>query len=159
MVIFSQTEIDEVVAVVGEHDLSKDGDEQAYHKLKNVIIHEQFNYLTFEHDFAILKLEKPVKVTSKVTTVWLPSETTDVLQLTGKNGTVYGWGLNENDTQLPILKEINMEILSNNVCQNTFELGKAVISNLTDNQICALSKTKGSATCFGDSGGEAAIQK
>jgi len=57
---------DDITIVVGEYDLSLRGDEEEYLRLDDIFVHEKFNEENFEYDFAILKLQKPVKITSKV---------------------------------------------------------------------------------------------
>lgn len=138
--------------VVGEHNVKENGDEQEYHTVQEIIIHEDFNQANFEYDFAILKLHKPVTISSKVDLVSLPS--VNMNKLVGENATVFGWGLNENDTTSSTLREIPMEILSIQVCKNSFLLGRTKLPTLTSNHICGLSQKNDSATCSGDSGGE-----
>ena len=138
--------------VVGEHDLELSGDEQEYHNVKEIIIHPEFNPLDFENDFAILKLDKLVTISRKADIINLPSET--LSYLSGHTAQLFGWGLNENETASSTLKEITMEILSNQVCKNSFMLGKTKLSSLTTNHICGLSLKNDSATCSGDSGGK-----
>lgn len=142
--------------VVGENNVAILGDEQEYHKVNQIIIHESFNESkSFEYDFAIIKLIEPVILTPKVDLVNLPLE--NMHELAGKSARVLGWGLNENDTQPTLLKEIQMVIFPNLACKNNFRFSKVKFSATTDNHICALSADEKSATCFGDSGGEKSI--
>ncbi len=141
--------------VVGEHDLDKPGDEQAQHDVKEIIIHPKFNESTFEYDFAILRLVNSVTISKKAAIISLPNE--NLTDLSSKAVILFGWGLNENNETSSKLKSIEMEVLTNLVCQSSFEISKVRISILTNNHICALRKHKGSGTCNGDSGGINAI--
>ena len=119
--------------------------------MKEIIIHPEFNPFDFENDFAILKLVKLVTISRKADIINLPSET--LSNLCGHSVHLFGWGKNENDSISSKLKSIEMEVLTNLDCQNTFEVSRRRISALTKNHICALRKQKGTATCYGDAGG------
>lgn len=131
-------------------------DEQEYHIIKDIIIHENYtpNSKYFEYNFAIIKLVKPVRLTPKAYIVNLPS--LNMSKLFDETARVLGWGLNENDESSTTLKEMNMIIITNRGCKSNLRLSLKNVKNpaITRNHICALSEDEISATCFGDSGGE-----
>lgn len=144
--------MNDLIVVVGEHNLKVDGDEQAFHDVKEIIIHKNFDVKSFENDLALIILIKPVTFSKKVGLIKLPNE--NMTDLRGEIATVLGWGLNEHQKVASSLQEIKMEILSERVCLNTFALSRTKINGLTSNHICALSEKSDSATCKGDSGGK-----
>ncbi len=98
---------------------------------------------------AILKLSKPVKLSSKVETInLLPEKLSD---LAGKSASVYGW---ERQTPWQItqtLQRTRMEILSNLVCQ--FFFGEANVT-ITRNHVCGLREEHDGPPCRDDIGSE-----
>jgi hypothetical protein len=142
---------DSIKVVVGEHDLEKFGDEQEYHDVEEIIIHPEFDLSNFESDFAIIKLVKQATLSEKVAVINLPNE--NMTDLTGKMSILFGWGQGKNESYSVRLKTINMEVMTNLICSNFFDVSKINVT-LTKNHICALRRRKGSATCRGDSGGK-----
>jgi secreted trypsin-like serine protease len=149
---FSDITKDDFKVVVGEHNLMMDGDEQEYHDVKEIIIHPEFNLDSFENDFALLKLVKLVTISKKASVINLSNKS--LLDLVGKTYTLFGWGLNENDTVSSEIRSVEMEVMTNLLCENSFDQSKVKYKSLTSNHMCALRTKKGSATCTGDSGGK-----
>lgn len=123
------------------------GDEQAYHDVKDFVVHEDYEPSSLEYDFAIINLKTPVYLTAKVDLAILSDF--DVQSLIGKTGTVHGWGINENNTSSTILSAIDLEIISNRNCEVLLRRK----TRFTSNYLCGFSLRKESATCQGDSGG------
>lgn len=64
-------------------------------KVKEMIVHPKYNYTTEEYNVAIMKLEKPVKLSSKAQ----PIPVTESTPCMGQEGVVTGWGL---DVSVPV---------------------------------------------------------
>ncbi len=142
---------DDFEVVVGEYNLTLAGDEQGYYQVQEVFIHEGFDKKNYEKDVAILRLEKPVTLSSTVKIATLPAP--GMNDFVGNHAVVFGWGVDENNQTLETLKQIEMEFVSNVVCQGFYSHRKIDIK-ISDQHVCAISKVNISATCHGDSGGK-----
>jgi len=95
------------------------------------------------YDYSILTLTNAVTFSDTLSPVCLPA---DVSQLyTGVLATVTGWGTTASGGSQPsVLNEVDVTVLSNDVCRNSY-------SEINDVHICAADDGKDS--CQGDSGG------
>ena len=108
------------------------------------VFYSKMNLFTI--DFSILKLEKTAKLSAKVGVVCLPQSS--VVNLTGIELTVSGWGLTSNGGKPSnVLKVATVYEIPKEECKKKH--GK---SEITDNMLCAAKK--GTDACQGDSGGE-----
>ena len=62
-------------------------------KIKEIILHEKFDKTTFDADFALLRLEKPLTFSKSVRPICLPRSSTTYRP--GVKCTVAGWGFNK----------------------------------------------------------------
>ncbi|XP_069102568.1 chymotrypsinogen A-like [Argopecten irradians] len=115
------------------------------HRAVNVISHSGYNKVTHHNDITLVKLEKPIDLTStNVRTACLPqhSEIFD-----NKMCTATGWGTTFLGGQTTrYLEEIDLPIIANAQCR--YIMGSAV----TNSNICA-GYVRGHGVCKGDSGG------
>ena len=119
--------------------------------VSKIHIHPRFGEkATFDHDYAILKLQIPIDFhrSSFIRPVCLPLlNKNDDLQ--GKTGTVSGWGVVDPKVptnQANILQKADVKIVSNRECRNTYP-----VKSVTESMFCA--RANGSDSCYGDSGG------
>ncbi len=102
---------------------------------------------------AIVKLSKPVSLSSKVGVVSLLTE--KLSELSGALGSVYGWdGKTPWQISQP-LKRARMEILSNLVCQ-FFHSQKN--ETITRNHVCALRDENEISPCHDDTGSKLIVK-
>ena len=140
--------------IVGQHRHStSDG---TRHKACRYVNHPQ--YLTepayLDNDIAILHLEKPVTIGTRVVPACLPKSSMGGDFLVGEPLTVSGWGKTGNGWRQgdsAVLKSVNVPVVSHAQCQASFNSHDRIISDAK--QICA-GGTKGLDSCDGDSGGK-----
>ncbi len=116
-------------------------------KVKDIIIHPDYNEVTFDSDLALILLAEPLP--QSVTNIEIVDD--PVLAAAGVNATVIGWGaLNPvGDTFPEVLQEASIPIVSNAVANAT----AAHNGTLTDRMLAAGLAEGGIDTCGGDSGG------
>jgi len=122
--------------------------------VENIIIHPKFgSRSTFDYDFALLKVWPPVnfETHSNIRPACLPEEGQEnSLAYGGRTGTVSGWGLVDGKTRATQLQAVQVEILPDKECTNSYK-NLVRRQQVTDTMLCAASK--GADACSGDSGG------
>merc|ERR1719225_1322775 len=134
----------------GAHNLKNSARETGVQNfgVKLVVKHKDFTMETLHSDIAILVLKEPIKYSSTVRRVCLPSSSTDTYE--GKMGTVVGWGLlREGGSRPTVLMELSMKIWNNDKCRTTY--GSTAPAGIKSTMMCA--GKQGKDSCSGDSGG------
>nr|AEB61475.1 complement protein 1S [Squalus acanthias] len=103
----------------------------------------------FDHDVALVKLQKKVKLGPSVSPVCLPSAGGVHPPELGKLGYIAGWGKTEERNLAINLQYAEVPVVSMNKCEQASYKGKKPI--FTSNMICA--GAQGTDSCQGDSGG------
>lgn len=102
---------------------------------------------SYDADIAIITLTTPID--SSIIPACLYPSTNNYSNIIGKEGTVIGWGLTEqNVVSLKRPNELNIKVVDNFECIKSNSLFKSVISNRT---LC-LGNNDGDGVCNGDSG-------
>ncbi len=101
-----------------------------------MIPHQNYNTTTLSDDIAIIQLATKATFTDYVQPIclWDPNNV-DISQLTGKFGTVVGWGLTETNKLSDILRQAVIPVVSLTSCLNSNP--NVFGSLLTDNNFCA----------------------
>jgi len=165
--------MEELGVLVGDHNLYTISTSQKFIKVKEKVVHPDYNTLgnmtsPLNNDIGLLRLEYPIIFTSQISPLCLPAlgETgfggsaygtgnttmldTTGLDIVGKNATVLGWGMvNDNGEFSDALRGVEVEILENKKCNDLYGI-------MTENMMCT-SGDNGRGTCFGDSGGPAIV--
>ncbi|XP_068455076.1 trypsin-3-like [Clinocottus analis] len=135
-----------IQVVLGEHDLTREeGTEQRF-GVALVLRHYQYQHWTFDNDIMLLKLDRPADTGPSVEPAWLPDPDGPALEDFARCA-VSGWGV----TQLyshqlsPVLRSVDVDVF--NSCWYYYYF------RVTDNMICAGSRSGGKDSCQGDSGG------
>ncbi|XP_062906251.1 suppressor of tumorigenicity 14 protein-like [Mobula hypostoma] len=131
---------------IGMHSLTFTDSGIERRLIKRMIIHEQFDNITMDYDIALLELSAPVRYTSYIQPVCLPSP----LHVFPANQRCYvtGWGLLQEGGRLPvILQKGEVRIINQTTCNNF--MGNI----LTSRMLCAGYLTGEVDACEGDSGG------
>ena len=132
-------------AVLGEHSLSNSSGREQEIGFSEVHIHPDFNYLTFENDFALLKLDTQATLNEFVNTVSLVSSSSS---LVGTSSVITGWGATYYGGEVvDSLREANVSVLADTACSN---YGAAFFSG---SMLCGGTIDGSKDTCQGDSGG------
>jgi len=166
---------EELAVLVGDHNLYTISNSQKFIQVKEKVVHPDYNKrgnLTspLNNDIGLLRLEYPIVFTSQVSPLCLPAlgETgfggsaygngsnteldTTGLDIVGKNATVLGWGMTNDDGVFSdALRGVEVEILDNDECNRLFGI-------MTETMMCT-SGSDGRGTCYGDSGGPAIVKQ
>ena len=135
----------EIDVVLGVHDLSKDTGERI--KVKRIIVHPTYA-VEDDPDIALLELEDSVSIDPV-------SLYTGNDSLAGVMATVLGWGTTATDNYSDTLQEVEMPVVSNEVCNLAFS---EVEIPITEYMLCAGYNEGGKDSCQGDSGGPLVVQ-
>ncbi|XP_014715660.2 transmembrane protease serine 11G-like [Equus asinus] len=122
--------------------------------VQSIIVHENYAAHKHDDDIAVVKLSTPVMFSEDVRRVCLPDATFEVLP----NSKVFvtGWGALKANGPFPnTLRQVEVEIISNDVCNQVYVYGGAVSSGM----ICAGFLTGKLDACEGDSGGPLVIAR
>ncbi|GAB1289777.1 Transmembrane protease serine 11G [Apodemus speciosus] len=121
-------------------------------KVESIIVHENYAAHKHDDDIAVVKLSSPVLFSENVRRVCLPDATFQVLPKS--KVFVTGWGALKANGPFPnVLQEVEIEIISNDVCNQVNVYGGAISSGM----ICAGFLTGKLDACEGDSGGPLVI--
>ncbi|GFX43952.1 serine proteinase stubble [Trichonephila clavipes] len=137
---------------VGEYDFSTVQEPAPFQErgVDRKVVHPRYNFFTYEHDLALVKLDAPLHLQAHVRPICLP--TTDE-SFVGTNATVTGWGrLSEGGTLPSKLQQVQVPIISNEKCQKMFQTAGRQES-IPDIFLCAGYEAGGRDSCQGDSGG------
>jgi len=132
---------------LGEYDFTEAGEteDQTFNVLwmKN---HENYNDESYEHDIAMIKLDRPAITSNSVWPICLPPPTE---KFTNRRAFVIGWGtIYFGGPTSSILQEVNVRVWEPKDCKKNYAtLGR----NVLDTMLCAGETNKDS--CQGDSGG------
>ncbi|XP_061765406.1 serine protease 27-like [Nerophis ophidion] len=114
-----------------------------------VILHPDYNSVTFDNDIALLRLLSPVTFTDYIRPVCLAASSSNFIS--GTDSWVTGWGRIQEGVLLPspqTLQEVEVPVVGNKQCNCQYGVG-----SITDNMICAGLLEGGRDACQGDSGG------
>ena len=127
--------------LLGEHNIA---DREFYRvNVGEIISHPEFSPITYDNDYAILRLSQAVAFTNEVRPACLPADLSATYA--GVLATVTGWGtLSSGGNQPTALQEVDVTVTTNAVCNQAY-------GSITANMICAADSGKDS--CQGDSGG------
>ncbi|XP_046457453.1 chymotrypsin-like elastase family member 2A [Daphnia pulex] len=146
----SLLEMSAVTVLVGitSHGASFVTDVQMTRRISKVVLHSQYNAITYANDIAIITLDVPVVLSRTVGPVCLAPANEEVDQYVDQSAVIVGWATD--DTQFPMdtLSQATVSILSNSDCKADANFGKYV----TDANICITSEDE-KYLCSGDIGG------
>lgn len=136
--------------VAGIHDRTSD-DINPYlqrRTIKRIIIHPNYNNSTLDYDIALLELNTPFTLSSKVAPIYLAGTRDDSLYNTGTVLTVIGWGHTRYGGSPAIrLQKVNVPVVSSSTCDGAY-------GGITNRMFCAGNFALGGVdSCQGDSGG------
>jgi secreted trypsin-like serine protease len=138
------TSADNIDVLLETNYLSKGGVVIAVEK---ILVHEQWNPETFDHDVALLRLA--AQSSSHAIPLLKPDNTNS--SAPGAIAIASGWGVTRDIDNKPsnILRNVTLQIVSRNDCTGTAAYGAAITSTM----LCAGFAEGGKDSCQGDSGG------
>ncbi|XP_060878178.1 serine proteinase stubble-like isoform X2 [Metopolophium dirhodum] len=123
-------------------------------QIKQVIrikVYPSYNSSSYFGDIAMLTLSSDAEFTNYVTPVCLWEERSDDLDdIVEKEGTVVGWGFDENNTPTEELKMAKMPVVSQQTCLWSYP---QFYSEFTSDKTFCAGFRNGTSVCNGDSGG------
>ncbi|GIY09525.1 clotting factor C [Caerostris darwini] len=132
---------------------SKDDEYVQVRKIKEIHIHPDYDPGLFDADIALLQLDAPIHLNSRVQPICLPTEQTTRENLVeGKRGVVTGWGMNENETYSETLQQAVLPVVDRAKCEQGY-IESDLPLTVTENMYCAGFAAGKSDACSGDSGG------
>ncbi|XP_068180361.1 trypsin I-P1-like [Antennarius striatus] len=137
--------------VLSEHNIKKrEGFEQIF-RVSKIIVKRFYNYVTYNNDIMLIKLNRPAHLNDKVQPVSLPDATTPALSH-NTTCTVSGWGVTHRFGFYlsSVLRAVDVKIIP--LC------GYHYPWRITKNMLCAGSRWGGKDSCQGDSGGPLVCQ-
>ncbi|GBL80670.1 Serine proteinase stubble [Araneus ventricosus] len=147
----------DIILRLGEYNFRR-ADEMHPHVERRIyvmVIHPEFDRVTYENDLALLRFQEPVKLQANIVPVCLPRNLDDI---TGRIAVVTGWGRLSEDGELPTsLHEVHLPIVSNKECEQMYyEAGYA--EKIREVFVCAGVSDGGLDACEGDSGGPMVVR-
>jgi len=141
----------ELSVLVGEHDITNNGDGQQRIRVCEKKIHQSYDSNTFDYDYAVLILCDTLAFDTKVAPVCLP---TAGEAFASSTSVVSGWGtLYTNGPMSAILRKAEVNTMTNAECSGSSTVYSA--SAITNRMLCA--SNTGKDACQGDSGGPLAV--
>eukprot|EP00062_Callorhinchus_milii_P000335 gi/632934237/ref/XP_007904276.1/ PREDICTED: coagulation factor IX-like [Callorhinchus milii] len=137
----------------GEYDKLRSEDVEQTVLVEKLVIHPQFDPITYDNDIALLYLSSQVNFNQFISPICLPNyHLSHLLLVEGQTGYVSGWGLtNERGRSSRFLRRVNLPYIEQETCIKSTQL------LVTDNMFCAGYVNQERDSCKGDSGGPYAM--
>ncbi|KAM9837660.1 transmembrane protease serine 9-like isoform 2-T2 [Aulostomus maculatus] len=120
--------------------------------VSQIIVHPDFNGITFVNDIALMELSSPVSFTDYISPICLADNSSHVHTSTLCWST--GWGVTGVfEPGSETLQEVEIPVIGNQQCSCSYSPN----INITDSMICAGRESQG--VCWGDSGGPLQCQQ
>ncbi|XP_054611716.1 uncharacterized protein LOC129169362 isoform X2 [Dunckerocampus dactyliophorus] len=146
---FSSTNTSGWLVSLGRQNLQGNNPNEVSRTVDKIILHPNYDSLSFNNDIALLRLSLPVTFTAYIRPVCLAASSSEFHN--GTDSWVTGWGTVQEGVLPPFpqtLQEVEVPVLGNRQC-NCFN----GVGSVTDNMICAGVLEGGKDACQGDSGG------
>lgn len=138
-----------IIFLAGDH--FKDIKDHSHEQIKDIytiIIHANYDPITYDNDIAIIKLVSPATINNYVHPISLPHFLD--FELPGFKCTITGWGNQGKNTKYRnALHKTNIKIVSFSTCDHS----RSYKGRLSGNMFCAGHIEGLKDTCQGDSGG------
>ncbi|KAJ3666930.1 hypothetical protein Zmor_002352 [Zophobas morio] len=118
-------------------------------KIINNVVHPEYRNITYYHDIALVKLEKPVEINSYVRPACLNTN----FDFSVSQAIATGWGFTQpSGKRSEDLQKVTLDITDHQLCNNTYNkvLCQGIINDV---HICTGSDNEKKGTCRGDVGG------
>uniref|UniRef100_A0A182MY39 Peptidase S1 domain-containing protein n=1 Tax=Anopheles dirus TaxID=7168 RepID=A0A182MY39_9DIPT len=135
---------------LGRTDLKEEQDYIQSHNVQEIIVHPQFSGNSVAHDIALVKLATNITMSKYVQPVCLWNLNDQENPIIGKNGTIVGFGLTENDTISDHLKKAVVSVIDPMQC---IESDRDAFGHLLTSEMICGKGQNGVSACNGDSGG------
>ncbi|XP_075768007.1 mast cell protease 1A-like [Pelodiscus sinensis] len=109
---------DSITVVLGAHNIQQQERSQQVIRVRRQIPHPQYNTETLNNDIMLLQLSSNAMLTREVGLVRLTTGKHRVLP--GTVCKVAGWGMTSLNTRTDTLREVNLSVVSNRLCQKRY---------------------------------------
>uniref|UniRef100_A0A646QE05 Limulus clotting factor C n=1 Tax=Hemiscolopendra marginata TaxID=943146 RepID=A0A646QE05_9MYRI len=151
-----QIPADELQLYFGKYyrDNKKDDDGVEVRKVEQIHVHPDYESSSFESDIALLRLNSPVILSSRVQPVCLPDDIDESNSRVkeGNPGVIIGWGKTETGNLSQIIQQAKVPVVSNKQCEEDYRKAKLRVI-VSRNMLCAGYDEGSRDSCSGDSGG------
>uniref|UniRef100_A0A182MXV7 Peptidase S1 domain-containing protein n=1 Tax=Anopheles dirus TaxID=7168 RepID=A0A182MXV7_9DIPT len=134
---------------LGRVQLKEENEYIESHDVEDIIVHPQFSTYSIAYDIALIKLARNITMSKYIQPVCLWNLDYEIHSVIGKNGTIVGFGLTENDTGSDHLKQALVKVMDPLDC---IETDRVLGALLTTEMFCGMGLS-GTNPCNGDSGG------
>ncbi|XP_024077167.2 mast cell protease 1A-like [Terrapene carolina triunguis] len=135
---------EDITVLLGAHNIRQDEETQQRVSVQHKIPHPGYNKTSREKDLMLLQLVEPAELTDAVDTIPLPQAGQAVEP--GSMCSVAGWGRTSLKKKTNILHEVELEVMSDETCQN-LRCYRPVM------MMCVGDPNQDKASFSGDSGG------
>ena len=136
-----------------------------YHKICKILVHDKWDMVEFDYDFALLYLKNSIKLDPKARPACLPIDKyPNYDSLKGEELQVSGWGKINHNSLATGLRAVKVKAMSNKDCFNNYKdnmTTNTTPKKITESMLCAADAsrrnsdlTKNRDACQGDSGGK-----
>jgi len=134
---------------LGRHSLGQGGGQTF--GMKKEIMHPRYKEATTDNDFMVVILDDSATINDKVSLAKINKS--DSTPRVGDRVTAMGWGETRAQTRglSDVLMEVNVNVISNNECDNSSDGTDNYKGQISQNMLCA--RSNGKDSCQGDSGG------
>ncbi|XP_004449759.1 coagulation factor IX [Dasypus novemcinctus] len=141
---------DSITVVAGEHNTEKEEQTEQTRNVVQAILHHNYNATInkYNHDIALLKLDKPLTLNSYVTPICIANKEYTNLYLRFGTGYVSGWGkIFNRGRSATVLQYLRVPLVDRATCLRSTRF------TIYNNMFCAGFSEGGKDSCQGDSGG------
>ncbi|XP_053901160.1 cathepsin G-like [Malaclemys terrapin pileata] len=138
----------DITVLLGAHNVRWEEETQQRVSVRRKIPHPRYNKTSIENDLMLLQLAEPAELTDAVYTVPLPQAGRTVDP--GSVCSVAGWGKTNRYTSTSILHEVELEVMSDETCQEDRQLRH---NYKPSKMMCVGEPDEDKASFSGDSGG------
>uniref|UniRef100_A0A8C3FY74 Peptidase S1 domain-containing protein n=1 Tax=Chrysemys picta bellii TaxID=8478 RepID=A0A8C3FY74_CHRPI len=138
----------DITVLLGAHNVRREEETQQRVSVRRKIPHPRYNKTSIENDLMLLQLAEPAELTDAIYTIPLPQagRTVD----SGSVCSVAGWGKTNRYTSTSILHEVELEVMSDETCQEDRQLRH---NYKPSKMMCVGEPDEDKASFSGDSGG------
>ncbi|XP_055930663.1 serine proteinase stubble-like isoform X1 [Argiope bruennichi] len=138
---------------LGEHDIKQTTEKYPHEEMavRRKVVNPGYNPSNYQHDIALLQLQRPVRFRRHLIPVCLPQYGED---FSGQRATVTGWGRTRYGVRDSpgILQKVELQVIDHSECQEWYQsIGRK--ETIFPTMVCAGYKEGGKDSCQGDSGG------
>ncbi|KAM9837511.1 transmembrane protease serine 9-like isoform 2-T2 [Aulostomus maculatus] len=143
---------DDFLLYFGKVNQTVTGTHEVNRTVSQIIVHPDYNDITFVNDIALMELSSPVSFTDYISPICLADNSSHVHTSTLCWST--GWGVTGVfEPGSETLQEVEIPVIGNQQCSCSYSPN----INITDSMICAGRESQG--VCWGDSGGPLQCQQ